>query len=151
MNFYSYSDTYFILPFKKYIHTHMIILKPRSLFGSFYAGIFVFLYFGHLSCMIFLTMCSVCLFFLACLALHDKQTITYHFGIFVTSLTKTKNEKWNEINIRNKNNSKMKIHHSLVTRLTVTVKKFCIFNARCFSYYLLLDLEFEYELGNPIS
>ena len=35
-----------------------------------------FLYFGHFSCMIFFTMCSVCLFFLARLVLQDKQKIT---------------------------------------------------------------------------
>ena len=38
--------------------------------GSFHFGNFVFLYFGHFSCVIFFTMCSVCFFFkfLSCLA-----------------------------------------------------------------------------------
>ena len=57
-----------------------------------------FLYFDHFSCVIFYTMCSVCLLFLSCLALQDKQKITQYFSIFVTSLTEMKNIKWNEIN-----------------------------------------------------
>ena len=67
-------------------------------FSSFHFGIFVFLYFGHFSMRDFFKMCSACLFFLARLALQDKQKIPQYFRIFVTSLTKTKNAKWNEIN-----------------------------------------------------
>ena len=62
------------------------------MFGSFH----FFLNFGHFSCVIFFTMCSVCLFFLV--GLQHKQKIFYYFCKFVTLLTKMKNEIWNEIN-----------------------------------------------------
>ena len=59
------------------------------MFGSFHFGIFVFSYFGHFS--------SV---------------------NFVTSLTKTKNEKWNEINI----SFSLKIRLKLFTRNKTALK-----------------------------
>ena len=62
------------------------------MFVSLHFGIFVFLYFGHFSFMIFFMMCSVCLFFLVPCKINKRL-----HTIFVTSLTKTKNKKWNEI------------------------------------------------------
>ena len=72
------------------------------LFGSFHFLNFVFSYFGHFSCVIFIKFVSVLNFCLAHLALLSKKS---KHNIFVTSSTKTKNEKWNEklINHRNKN------------------------------------------------
>jgi hypothetical protein len=64
------------------------------MFGSFHFGSFRFLYFDHFSCVIFFTMCFICLFLLACLALEDKQKIMWFFLFvfnFVDLKRKTKN------------------------------------------------------------
>ena len=103
------------------------------MFGSFHFGIFVFSYFGHFSCMIFFTMCSVCLFFPACLAMQDKQKITMYFCIFVTSLTKMKNKKWNEINFSFSQKIRLKLKFTYSEKAT----KFCkISTVDCLDWHL---------------
>ena len=59
------------------VHTLFFKVTNTFMFGSFHLGIFVFLYFGHFSCVIFFTMCSVCLFFLPVLPCKINKRLLY--------------------------------------------------------------------------
>jgi uncharacterized membrane protein YgaE (UPF0421/DUF939 family) len=77
----------------QYFTTNKLSLKHYLLHHFLFSFHFGILFFRHLGCVIFCTMFSVCK---ARRARRKFKKNKQKFLYFVTSLTKTKNEKWNE-------------------------------------------------------